>query len=194
MFWTTLPTGISSLIRSLPRPHVTALHLELSTLVQTLRASFLVSQVSQLRAHTASHWYPCTSACYACDCLWQKAFACAPSKPDLTDGEPAAGRKWNNQTSLARCHVPPMKSCCKVNKAQPAQSAHCHKLKEHFQTLHKKKKALCKKPRGQSDTEIIKLIILKVIINSRTDPSLNSLVNAHHVDILVFSLGTPEVR
>jgi len=55
-------------------------------------------------------------------------------------------------------------------------------------------KALCKKPRGQSDTKIIKLIILKVITSSKTGPSSNSLVNTDHLDILVFSLGTPKVR
>lgn len=127
------------------------------------------------------------SACYARDCVQQKAFARVRSKQDLSNGESAVGRKWINQASLARCHVLLMKSCCKVNKAQPAQSVHCHKLKEHFQAL-PNKKTLCKKHRGQSDTKIIKLIILRAITNSRTGPSLNSLVNAHHLDILVFSL------
>lgn len=133
------------------------------------------------------------SACYARDCVQQKAFARVRSEQGLSNGETAVGRKWINRASLARCHVLPVKSCCKVNKAQPAQSVHCHKLKEHFQAL-PNKKALCKKPRGQSDTKIIKLIILRATTNSRTGPSLSSLVNAHHLDILVFSPQTPEVR
>lgn len=107
------------------------------------------------------------SARYTHDSIQQKNFAHVCSKQDPSDSEIAVGRKWINRTSLARCHTLPMKSCCKVNKAQPAQSAHCDKLKEDFQAL-PDKNALCKKPRGQSDTEIIKLIIFRAITNSRT--------------------------
>jgi len=87
------------------------------------------------------------------------------AEQDPGNGETAAGRTWINWASLARCHVLPVKNCCKVNKAQPAQSVHCQKLKEHLQAL-PNKKALCEKLKGQSDTEIIKLIILRAITNS----------------------------
>lgn len=53
-----LPRGIFRAIRSSPQLQVTALHLELSTLAQTFRSRFPVSQLSQLRASTASHRHP----------------------------------------------------------------------------------------------------------------------------------------
>lgn len=153
------------MVRSPPQPQVTALYLELTTLVQTSGARFLVSQLSQLRASLSLTSMLCQHVTLMT--LYSRRTARVCSKQDPSDSEIAVGRKWINRTSLARCHTLPMKSCCKVNKAQPAQSAHCDKLKEDFQAL-PDKNALCKKPRGQSDTEIIKLIIFRAITNSRT--------------------------
>lgn len=118
-------------------------------------------------------------------------FPCAPAEgqqclllaPLAQKGSPRVNSE-RGAKGLTGPRVLPRNSCCEANRAQPAQSVHG---KEHFQ-------APCKKPSGQSDTEKMKLLILRAITSSRAGPSSSSLVVTHHLGILVFSPGTPEVR